>query len=502
MVKADGMVQPTIFYRAASVDKKAGNLYGLLKARITSCAQPVPRWRFSASRANFRKDDYVEMWNAVFRIKKVPVFYLPYMRYPVGRDRATGFLIPRSAGRAKGFNFEQGFYWAIARNMDATFNLDYYAARGVGGGLGFRYLFSGGTGGEANLYGFTFKRDACGAKQDDAYIVRLNHNQPLPFGFNLVANVDLQSSYDFLREFDNNFRRAIVSNRSSQVYLQRSWSYFNLSARVSRFEPFSARRARPVDHQQEPAPDQLQHVQGQALRPALPVVRLVLQPAGIRLEEGIQKGDAAEDGGPGLQPDPVGAVHADPLADDEHVGHGELRLLPAELRAGDDEGATSRCSPRARRHGRGRRAGVLEGLPEQPRRPRLQAHHRALHELPVRQPHPGRSGSSRRTPTSSGTTSSSTGSRTGSMSRSQRPAAGNRPAGAGRDLLPRPRDGAAEPVLVDGKPPRSRRSRGPCGATRRRSTAWTCRPATTRITEAFEPEAERELGSRSRGSCR
>ncbi len=163
MIQADGIVQPTIFYHAASIERKPGNLYELLKAQVTSCSQPVPRWRFDSTRANFRKDDYIEMWNAVFRIKRVPVFYMPYMRYPVGRDRATGFLIPRIGWSGpKGFNYEQDFYWAIARNMDATFNLDYYAARGVGGGLNFRYLFHGGTGGEANLYGFTFKRDASG----------------------------------------------------------------------------------------------------------------------------------------------------------------------------------------------------------------------------------------------------------------------------------------------------------------------------------------------------
>jgi len=239
MEMADGMVQPTIFFHAASLDKKAENLYELLRARITSCSQPVPRWKFSTSRANFKKDDYIEMWNAVFSIKKVPVFYWPYMRYPVGRDRATGFLMPQIGwSGAKGFTYQQSFYWAIARNMDATFHADRFSARGVGGALQFRYLFSKGTGGELNLYGFTFKRDASGNKNDDAYIVRLNHNQPLPLGFSLVADVDLQSSFDFLREFDNNFKRAIVSNRKSQVYLQRSWSYFNLSARASKFETF------------------------------------------------------------------------------------------------------------------------------------------------------------------------------------------------------------------------------------------------------------------------
>lgn len=247
LVRADGIVQPTVLYRAEAVDRRAGDLYGLLKAQVTSCAQPVPRWRFDASRANFKKDDYVEMWHAVFRIKSVPVFYLPYMRYPVGRDRATGFLIPRLGWSAnKGFNYEQDFYWAFARNADATLNLDYYAARGVGGGLGFRYLFRGGTGGEAALYGFTFKRDEGGEKEDNAYIVRLKHNQPLPLGVQLVADIDYQSSYDFLREFDNNYRRAVVSNRSSQVYLQKSWSSFNLSARVSRFETYYPQMNRTI----------------------------------------------------------------------------------------------------------------------------------------------------------------------------------------------------------------------------------------------------------------
>ena len=90
-----GMVQPTLLYQAESIDRKSQDLYGFQKAQITTCAQPVPRWRFSCSKANFKKDDYVEMWNAVFRIKKIPVFYLPYMRYPLNRERATGLLMPQ-----------------------------------------------------------------------------------------------------------------------------------------------------------------------------------------------------------------------------------------------------------------------------------------------------------------------------------------------------------------------------------------------------------------------
>jgi lipopolysaccharide assembly outer membrane protein LptD (OstA) len=234
-----GMVQPTIMYQAESIDRKSKDLYSFGRAKITTCTQPVPRWQFSCSRANYKKDDYMEMWNAVLKVKKIPVFYLPYMRYPLDRDRATGFLIPQAGySGQKGAFYSQSFYWAIRRNMDATFNFDFFRDRGLGGGLEYRYLFSEGTGGLLNLYYFKFNDRAPPDSPENAYIIRFKHNQALPSNFHVVADVDYQSSYDFLREFDNNFRRAVVSNRRSQVYISRSWSYYNFNMRVSRFETY------------------------------------------------------------------------------------------------------------------------------------------------------------------------------------------------------------------------------------------------------------------------
>ncbi len=244
--RASGMVQPTIFYRAETIERKTEGVYGLTQARLTSCTQPTPRWNFSCSRANFKKDDYVEMWDSVFRIKNVPVFYLPYFRYPLDRERSTGFLMPQVGySGVKGFFFGQSFYWAIARNMDATFSLDYYSAKGVGGGLEYRYLFRGGTGGEARVYYFLFsenqelgKIEQTGqpGQPENAYLVRFKHNQPLPFGFSLVANIDYQTSFDFLREFNNDIKLATIANLRSEAYISKAWSSFSFSARASRSE--------------------------------------------------------------------------------------------------------------------------------------------------------------------------------------------------------------------------------------------------------------------------
>ncbi len=237
--KVYGMVQPTISYEANSVEKQSDSVYSLEKARITSCTQPVPRWSFTCSKANFKKNDYIQMWNAVVSIKKVPVFYWPYLRYPLNQERSTGFLMPQIgySGR-KGFIFSQHFYWAAKRNVDATFSLDYYSAQGLGAGTEVRYLLGQGSGGQLNLFYFNFKNQPGQVVQKNASLIRMNHNQRLPLDFNLVAHIDYNTSFDFLRQFDNNFQRAVISNRNSQVYLSRAWSYFNFSARVSRFETY------------------------------------------------------------------------------------------------------------------------------------------------------------------------------------------------------------------------------------------------------------------------
>lgn len=236
MEHAVGLAQPSLFFEAGVLERQEPDYYHFVTARFTSCVQPNPRWKFFCSKANYKKDEYIEMWNMVLAIKGIPVFYFPYFRYPI-QDRATGFLRPNIGyTKSKGWKLSQDFYLVLARNMDATFNLMSYSSVGWGGNVEFRYLLPEGTGGRIGLSEFFFKPLAGGFQPDNAYIIRVSHNQQLPLGFSLVADVDLQSSYTFLREFDNNFNRATISNRRSQVYLSNSFSGFNFSARASRFE--------------------------------------------------------------------------------------------------------------------------------------------------------------------------------------------------------------------------------------------------------------------------
>ncbi len=75
--RASGLIQPFVLFEAESLERRQADLYGLKKARLTACTQPNPRWSFGLSKANLKTDDYIEMWDAVLRVKSVPVFYLP-----------------------------------------------------------------------------------------------------------------------------------------------------------------------------------------------------------------------------------------------------------------------------------------------------------------------------------------------------------------------------------------------------------------------------------------
>ncbi|MBP6909789.1 MAG: LPS-assembly protein LptD [Candidatus Saccharicenans sp.] len=230
--------RPSLLFGAKEISQNSTEVMKVKEAWLTSCTQPVPRWSFSFKQAELKTDDYVSMSRAVFSIKKVPVFYLPYLKYPL-KERATGFLFPEIGyNQVKGLAISQSFYWAIARNREATLTADYYSSQGAGTGIDYRYLLRGKTKGEASAYVFFFKRQPDSVQPDPGYLLRWSHQQLLPGSFQFNGQVDYSSSFDFLREYENNFSLSTSNNRSYQFNLTRNWSYFSLNLRASRFETY------------------------------------------------------------------------------------------------------------------------------------------------------------------------------------------------------------------------------------------------------------------------
>jgi len=74
---------------------------------VTACEEEVPKWTFHVEEAVIRKEQNAKLKNTVFRIKKLPLFYSPYLIAPTDeRKRQTGFLIPHTGNSSvKGRTF-------------------------------------------------------------------------------------------------------------------------------------------------------------------------------------------------------------------------------------------------------------------------------------------------------------------------------------------------------------------------------------------------------------
>ncbi|KAF1706551.1 LPS-assembly protein LptD [Pseudoxanthomonas sacheonensis] len=122
---------------------------GRLNGSTYSTCDPQQRvWELRSNRIDVDTD---EGWgvarDATIRIGKVPVLYVPWIKFPIDDRRHTGLLYPAvgMSGR-NGFDYRQPIYLNLAPNYDATIIPRYMSDRGVSLGGQFRYLYEGGRG--------------------------------------------------------------------------------------------------------------------------------------------------------------------------------------------------------------------------------------------------------------------------------------------------------------------------------------------------------------------
>jgi LPS-assembly protein len=214
------------------VDKTGDDTYNFENATLTACQEEVPKWTFSAKRARIRIDHQAKLYNAVFRIKNIPIFYLPYASIPTSKkDRSSGFLLPSwGSSSNNGRTLHLGYYQTLGRSADMVVRTDVFTNRGIGLGFDFRARpderssislgsFSvidrlwGGTG--PNQGGTSFYADAV---------------QHFKNGFIAVADVNITSSFDFRQIFSDNILTAISPEERTIFYLNKNWRAFSFNA--------------------------------------------------------------------------------------------------------------------------------------------------------------------------------------------------------------------------------------------------------------------------------
>ncbi|HEY7510150.1 MAG TPA: LPS assembly protein LptD, partial [Vicinamibacteria bacterium] len=217
-----GYTSPGVFIEAKRIERVEPGVYEIEGGKFTSCAQPTPRWSFSATDATIRVDDKITARNVVMKVKQVPAFYMPFFMYPIQEDqRSSGFLFPRFGPDAlRGFMVGTGFFWAMGRSFDQTFYFENYSKFGQGYGHEFRYTLQSPSNGTFRTYLFRRKQDGQTGWEHDLNWAAV---QSLPGKVRLSVRVQEASTIDFQEQFQDDLDLASRRNRFSTVSLQKSF---------------------------------------------------------------------------------------------------------------------------------------------------------------------------------------------------------------------------------------------------------------------------------------
>ncbi len=228
---ATGQVDPYYYFTGEKVIKLDETHFKLERATFTSCQpEPRPPWRFGIRKALIEEEGYGRFHGLTIQTKGVPVFYLPYLLWPVKTQRTTGLLVPTFGySNRRGFYLGNALYIVGGRSWDTTVYLDLYSQGWLGLGSGWRWAPRQDSSGEARVYTV---RDKDTGKWE--WKIDGRHIQDDVLGFHLRAEVHDLSDVDFFREYEHTFNQNTLRSLYSYVYLTRTRGPYSLNLRADR----------------------------------------------------------------------------------------------------------------------------------------------------------------------------------------------------------------------------------------------------------------------------
>ena len=109
-------------------------------AEYTTCLDCPESWVIQGKEVRITMGEYITIKHALLKVKGVAIMYIPYIVFPIKKNRETGLLFPKlSLDFKEGFTYQQPFFWAIGDYNDLTFTPSFWGDRGKGSEFEYRH---------------------------------------------------------------------------------------------------------------------------------------------------------------------------------------------------------------------------------------------------------------------------------------------------------------------------------------------------------------------------
>jgi LPS-assembly protein len=226
-------------------------LYRLEQANYTTCPVGNDDWYLRARDLKIDQENNIGVArDASVVFKGVPILYAPWIDFPTGNQRKSGFLPPTVGNSSNsGFEFTLPYYWNIAPNYDATLAPSVMSKRGAQFNSQFRYL-------DPTYYG----QDRVDLLPDDQvdldktrYALQFQHTQNWGNGLSGSVNYQRVSDDNYFRDLSTNIAFTSQVNLPQQGTLNYSQPYWNATLTALGYQTLQ-QPAAPVTPPYQPLP--------------------------------------------------------------------------------------------------------------------------------------------------------------------------------------------------------------------------------------------------------
>lgn len=220
LTAASAFVNPDYHFRGAEIAKIGEDTYTVTDGIFTSCDGESPPWSFRVSSARVEVDGYAHVRNARMRVKSAPVFYLPYVLWPVKQDRSSGLLVPNLGySRQRGSFIGLAYFQELGRSFDTTLFAEIHGRQYYGLGNEFRYRPSEEVRG--TFRGYVIDDPL---REERRWKLSYDHeNARLPGGMRGVVSYRDYSDFEFFRDFERDLSESTLRTVYSSAFVTGNW---------------------------------------------------------------------------------------------------------------------------------------------------------------------------------------------------------------------------------------------------------------------------------------
>lgn len=234
---------------AAILEFRGEDQYRLKDATYSTCAAPQRDWEVVVNELDL---DYTTATgtarNATVRFMDVPLFYTPWLSFPLNNERKSGLLTPTVGSTSKsGIEVTTPWYWNIAPNIDATIAPRLMSKRGLQLNTELRYL-NYNYSGQARV---EYLQDDNLAKRD-RYGYALIHNQALGHGFSAALNLNGVSDDHYFSDLSTRVAAVSQGNLLRQGVLSYGGPWYSATLNLQTYQTLQTEQNLPTPYRRLP----------------------------------------------------------------------------------------------------------------------------------------------------------------------------------------------------------------------------------------------------------